>query len=166
MGCDIHTLVEIRQPSPHGKWEALMTPVFPYEYFDHSRPISQWNQPFTHRPYEVRNYAVFAVLADVRNSHSLTPMSVPRGIPQDASEVWREECKDVDYHSHTWFTVQELVDAREAGFFSHEEVPFGLLCSHFVDVTIPALIAQAPRDFVATGEPDLDAIRLVMAFDN
>lgn len=71
------------------------------------------------RFYRGRNYGTFAILADVRNSRRVfgaggefDPIAEPRGVPRDASdfyiaEQWRW---GVDGHSHSWFTIQELLD--------------------------------------------------------
>jgi hypothetical protein len=58
-----------------------------------------------------RNYILFAVLADVRNrgwvANSLFPH---RGLPTDVSKkTMRDIPLDTDYHSHTYFTVEELL---------------------------------------------------------
>lgn len=126
-----------------GKWKAVTDQLFPYPYFRESEPVSPNNVPRTSRPYVGRNYALFSVLADVRNSRmrnnifdptmeyeerdSVDPIAMPKGIPQDASKRWRKECKrwGGDFHSHSWFTVQELVDAAEAGAFSQEIISRG-----------------------------------------
>lgn len=69
--------------------------------------------------YHGRNYGTFAILANVRNSRRVfgagamfDPIADPRGVPRDASDAyiaaqWRY---DADGHSHSWFTVQELLD--------------------------------------------------------
>lgn len=142
MGCDIHTMVEIQQYNYsddkfiEGKWKAVKDQLFPYPYFLESEPISIHNVPRTSRPYVGRNYTLFSVLADVRNSRmrtnifdpsmeyeerdSVDPIAMPKGIPDDASKRWSKECErwGVDFHSHSWFTVQELVDAEKAGAFA------------------------------------------------
>lgn len=278
MGCDIHTMAEIQQYSYadnafiEGKWKAVKDQLFEYPYFREGEPISPQNVPRTSRPYVGRNYALFSVLADVRNSRTthnifdpsmeyeerdaIEPIDLPRGIPEDASKAWRKECKHwgVDFHSHSWFTVRELVDAVEAGAFSQTIISRGYVglgdylahknegkeieswssyagggdtvamtelewlglpeekqreyiatvreggnrwfspvyiryawvvntgswLTEFVEKTIPALVGMAPQVYRRNdkggyirdekgrpvGEPNLDAIRLVFAFDN
>jgi len=57
-----------------------------------------------------RDYTMFAVLADVRND-SIRPLFAGRGMPKDASNATKKEMpEDSDFHSHTFFTVQELLD--------------------------------------------------------
>lgn len=147
MGADIHSMVEIQQYSYvkdefiPGKWKAVKDQLFPYPYFRESEPISPRNVPRTKRPYDRRNYAIFSLFADVRNSRtstsiwsrdyeerdSITPIDLPRGIPEDASKSWLKECKrwGEDFHSHTWFTVQELVDAERDGAFDQSVISRG-----------------------------------------
>lgn len=63
-----------------------------------------------------RNYWLFSALADVRNYGSITPISEPRGFPEDfevdgdmhsmpysGRGVWLGD------HSHSWLTIEELI---------------------------------------------------------
>lgn len=149
MGCDIHTMVEIQQYNYsddkfiEGKWKAVRDQLFPYPYFRENEPISPYNKPRTSHPWVGRNYALFSVLADVRNTRmrsnifdptmeyeerdSIDPIAMPRGVPEDASKRWLKECErwGADFHSESWFTVQELVDARDAGAFSQDIIARG-----------------------------------------
>jgi len=58
-----------------------------------------------------RDYTLFAVLADVRNN-SIQSLFANRGLPKDAANRTKKEIEegDSDYHSHTYFTVKELLD--------------------------------------------------------
>ena len=156
MGCDIHTMAEyetdlyIPNPAegeshwaPSGKWKAIKAQVFEYPYFRENEPISRFNERFTSAPYKGRNYELFSVLADVRNTRSffnifdpslihqerdsLLPIAQPRGIPEDASKAWKRECKawGQDFHSHSWFTLTELIEARDGGAFEQTVVQRG-----------------------------------------
>lgn len=148
MGCDIHTLAEIQREvynDETGKfepaaddvpWEALTTPVFTYAYHRDNEPTSRYNEALSIEPYQGRNYVLFSVLADVRNTRStsnifdpsmeyeerdsILPIALPKGVPDNASKRWRKEVKrwGVDFHSHSYFTLQELLDAIEAGAFN------------------------------------------------
>ena len=71
--------------------------------------------------YDNRNYDVFAILADVRNGRGFAgvdtgdgfiPIDNPRGLPEDVSdEVMKEsEHWGLDGHSHSWFTLRELLE--------------------------------------------------------
>jgi len=62
--------------------------------------------------YNDRNYFLFSILADVRNSYDIKPISEPRGIPDDCcfpikyvTNLWHG-----DGHSHSYFTLKELID--------------------------------------------------------
>jgi len=83
MGCDIHEVVE--RKGKYG-WENSGCPDLN------------------------RDYELFAVLAGVRNSYNLKPISEPKGIPDDVSSIVRSwvEHWDSDGHSHSWLTLKEL----------------------------------------------------------
>ena len=70
-----------------------------------------------------RNYALYSILADVRNYHDLPVIAEPKGLPDDISEELKnetaqeydpedEEWSDVwlGDHSFSWFTLRELLD--------------------------------------------------------
>ena len=70
------------------------------------------------RFYRGRWYNLFAKLADVRNAREgdedhITPISQPRGIPEDASPLGRAVVEAGGDHSHSWLTLQELLDGME-----------------------------------------------------
>lgn len=115
MGCDIHFFTEARQAD--GTWK-------------HADPrvLNKYYEPDNgEREYELesvyfgRNYRLFAILANVRNGYgfagvdtgdALVPIADPRGLPDDVSAAVREESDSwgVDGHSHSYFTLQELLD--------------------------------------------------------
>ncbi len=99
MGCDIHPYAEVRRD---GKWERVLFKV----------------------PRD-RNYHTFAILADVRNGSGFagvktgdqwTPISQPRGLPEDRATFDSGEnihYEDPSYvwlgdHSYSWLTLSEL----------------------------------------------------------
>ena len=93
MGCDIHFYVERQEENG---WVPVRV------------------------SYDGRNYALFAILANVRNGYGFAgistgegfvPISMPRGLPFDVSPEIRAESDywGVDGHSHSWLTVQELL---------------------------------------------------------
>lgn len=57
---------------------------------------------------ETRCYGAFAFLAGIRNYSGITPLDSPRGLPPDCDELLREKLSDSFYHSHSWFTLDEL----------------------------------------------------------
>jgi hypothetical protein len=110
MGTDIHIAVEIRKPDG---WHLIDVPVT-----------------------ENRNYRAFAVLANVRNGYGfagsdtgdeVTPISEPRGLPDDMSPELRHKLEDDERaapafededeqyfwlgdHSFSWVTLKEMLD--------------------------------------------------------
>lgn len=141
MGCDIHTMVEIRrqryenrQAGDDGGWRWLQLDAdelsIPNPYYDPDSDQAYWrDQPkHTSEPFGGRNYDLFALLADVRNGYGfagvkrgdpIEPLDQPRGVPDDASHAWLAEVEswDVDMHSHTYFTLAELLEFQAAGRF-------------------------------------------------
>ena len=82
-----------------------------------------------------RHYRLFGWLADVRNGRGfagvvtgdpITPISLPRGLPEDFSiEEEKHEGKWMGNHSHGWLLLREILAApipksREAGVVSLE----------------------------------------------
>lgn len=93
MGCDIHAYAE--RKAENGQFEVVDV-----------------------APFEWRNYGVFGWLADARNYSAVTPISKPRGIPDDISAPVRESYAgwDTDAHSASWLSIAELlaVDYEQA----------------------------------------------------
>lgn len=85
MGCDIHAFAEMHES---GEWQELPVPGL----------------------FNFRSYSVFGWLANVRNYSAVTPISAPRGLPDDASEAVKQHYEDMwgDAHSATWLAVNEL----------------------------------------------------------
>lgn len=84
MGCDIHPIAQVRI---NGKWHTSAEPV----------------------P-EDRDYRTFALLAGVRNyttDPEITPISKPRGLPQDCG--LNPDDDDLGDHSYSWLTLAELL---------------------------------------------------------
>ena len=127
MGADIHFYVEKKQAD--GTWAAQAEEVPNTYYKPETAPapgerdedgeravdvISDW--------YSGRNYSLFAILADVRNGYGfagvdtgdpVVPIDAPRGLPDDVSRTIHQQSEywGVDGHSHSHFTVRELIDA-------------------------------------------------------
>lgn len=116
MGTDIHILVEEKVD---GKW-IPMEGSFEIESEDGSYYIGPYGTDF----YFGRDYNSFAILADVRNGFGFAGCDTgdgfeiidrPRGIPVDASEVFKEVCEmwEGDAHSHSYFYLKELKEWEE-----------------------------------------------------
>ena len=98
MGCDIHIYTEIKMTLRADREGTQITQWFPADaYFPNpyvemgiKDPYScafegEETIPFLRTEiYKGRQYFLFALLADVRNYNGVTPMSEPRGIPEDA----------------------------------------------------------------------------------
>lgn len=104
MGCDIHLFVEKRVD---GKWQSADRWVPDEDAEESGRFRVQYEDRF----YKDRCYSLFAILADVRNYGRFNPIDSPRGIPDDACDRVRAESDswDSDGHSHSWFTLAELL---------------------------------------------------------
>lgn len=111
MGCDIHLYVERKEATgwvgvePPANWSAGSLEIT-------NEPIKSYDAG---KWFWDRNYELFAWLADVRNYHEQTPLATERGLPVDVSTAVKGESDECgcDGHSHTWFTVAELMAGLE-----------------------------------------------------
>jgi hypothetical protein len=89
MGCDIHMIGECKLK---GIWRAVFDPG--------------------NGPFEDRSYRLFGFLANVRNYSGVTPISEPRGLPEDISDTSSEYFArwGCDIHSCSWLMVKELLE--------------------------------------------------------
>lgn len=118
MGCDMSLMVEKKVD---GRW-------IKYEQGGFNGSGRNANTPF-----DWRCYAIFSFLADVRQRDDITPISSPKGLPND-SEYLNEDLsnpysldygyistgtcytkgdeieKDIDHHSFSFLTIRELMD--------------------------------------------------------
>jgi len=130
MGCDIHMWAEVKRtylnPACKAEWRAVGR-VFKNEYHEETHPVillsDDWesNAKLTYHPYKNRNYVLFAFLANVRNGYGvagcdtgdvITPIAMPRGIPEDASDYYKEHCEKYLEHTPSWLTLDELKNAK------------------------------------------------------
>jgi len=88
MGCDIHFHSEVKI---YGKWEHYGSPLM------------------------MRDYDLFAFMADVRNYNDITPISQPKGLPDDISVVTKvaAEIWGADGHSHSFLTGRDEIRRLE-----------------------------------------------------
>jgi len=83
MGCDIHMAVEMLE-------------------------VRQWKMVIgVDGAYSNRNYSVFSVLAGVRNFDNITPIDIPRGLPEDVSKEAAADVRLGADHSFSWLTLEE-----------------------------------------------------------
>lgn len=111
MGCDISLYVEHRVD---GKWRSADTWTQLVE-----QRIDKSGQTIEERIdlvdleyayYRHRNYQFFALLANVRNFQNVVPFAAPRGLPNEMSDEVKSVARDEPgYHSHSYFTVAELM---------------------------------------------------------
>lgn len=109
MGCDIHLFTERKRTiDDTEKWvncdNWILNPYHKENYPDNG-PKYELNSL-----YKDRNYLLFSLLADVRNYSENTPISQPKGLPEDVSQVVKEisDRWDSDGHSHSWFLFSEI----------------------------------------------------------
>lgn len=101
MGCDIHSMVEVR--SEDGTWHGVTDRIFPMAF-----PFG--GEDHTSEPFDWRSYGMFAFLADVRNYSHVPPLDSPRHFPSDlSSEAHAKFDDDDEYHSRSWFSLDELL---------------------------------------------------------
>ena len=193
MGTDIHLWVEILKED---RWMFAHPHYFDsgdgaVETYDPEVTWVEWEQP-----YRVRNYALFALLANVRNhDNRFTPLSFPRGVPGDLSDIGRLIARDGEeglYHTFSWLTLEELLDhdwdapcSMESGYVPADEVddfvrhghaPSPLKSSavgrHTVRVERPLTFAEMAGAFHDELLPLLkslgepDRVRIVFCFDS
>lgn len=133
MGCDIHLYAEIKDDQ--GDWQPLDNWKVKEAGTDDEYIDVDYKEAF----YKGRNYDLFAILADVRNGYGFAgvdtgdeyrPIAMPKGLPSDtcamikqASDRWNG-----DGHSHSYFTVNELLkynwarDNNQRGIVSLESM--------------------------------------------
>lgn len=124
MGCDIHIHVEFKRdmyicsdadnkPQYEKRWLCgdyfKVNPYYTEGNDDGEKPLVLVG--FC----DNRNYSRFAVLADVRNYGSTAYIAEPRGLPDDVTAEVKEDSDywDVDGHSHSYFTLKELLDFQK-----------------------------------------------------
>lgn len=84
MGCDIHLHIEIKLK---GKWE-------------------HWGYPNIDR-----DYRLFTKMAGVRQVQGITPISQPKGLPDDLTVLTQFDANEQtgDRHSESWLSKEEIV---------------------------------------------------------
>lgn len=114
MGCDIHPVVQVRKGSTWVDAEGWDDRYGHKNYGPRESPDGEWDV------LSRRNYAVFSVLAGVRNRGDVVPISDPRGLPEGfeinedysrANGFWMGD------HSYSWVTLRELLE------YPWEELP-------------------------------------------
>ena len=122
MGCDIHFFTERwtsdnKYEGPKDLSELRDSKI--EEILENTEPNYRWvsadswskdDSWHADEMYNGRSYYLFAILADVRNgSGEVEPIDYPRGVPDDASSGYKYVV-DGDGHSHSYFTLDELMN--------------------------------------------------------
>lgn len=112
MGCDIHIQFEIRLSPNGGEWIWPLAAVPPQVDVDVLVPFNR-----------ERNYSLFTMLAGVRDrGEGITPISLPRGLPDDMSSTLRQAIRDqrvhLGDHSFTWLSDSDLLEYGQHYFKS------------------------------------------------
>lgn len=89
MGCDIHSWAEKKTATGYEAVSGTFT----------DGPC----------PFDWRSYGMFAFLSGLRNYSQVTPISEPRGFPDDLSDDGDRDAADMYGHSPSWLSVSELV---------------------------------------------------------
>lgn len=95
MGCDIHTITEVRTQDG---WKPAL--------------LDEQDDGCNEGPiFDYRNYALFGFLADVRNYSDVKAMCPGRGFPDDATDTAKALLKrwNGNAHSATYVTLAELL---------------------------------------------------------
>jgi hypothetical protein len=128
MGCDIHFYVErwtssnnydgprdLSEDREQKLSEVLEDVPTKFRWVSADKWVcddGSWEVSYNSLYYNDRNYYLFSILADVRNGGSVEPIDYDRGIPDDASAGYLYICNlwDSDAHSHSYFTLEELLN--------------------------------------------------------
>lgn len=114
MGTDIHLYVERKE---NGKWVSCDK----WTKLEYSEEEDVLSVDYEAQFYTDRNYNLFAILANVRNGYGFAGIktgegfniiSKPKGLPEDVCQEVKAISEELDTngHSHSFFTVQELMD--------------------------------------------------------
>lgn len=138
MGCDSHVHIEVKggnhrwglRDDENRYWKMMEKEDLSFEDRDA-------RTPYAVKFLGSRNYRLFAALADVRNhGDGITPLFPLRGVPDDLSAPVKKYNSDWggDLHSHTYFTLQELMAADlDANCCQLEVSLFPLQYAHWKD---------------------------------
>ena len=166
MGCDMHVVIERRRGET---WEAVdgAIPAYPLSpNFATPGELEAAREAFWNHPgviLENRNYALFGVLAGVRSRINTPAIAPYRGLPEGHT-LGEEELEPGYYHSHTWVSLQELLDhdwdqpVEDPSDDEAKQVPLReAVGTAFCDRVLPWLqtFTEDPRD-----------LRLVLFFDS
>jgi len=174
MGTNIHSFVEqnvyrsgIHETNRTGKWISIdkwTKSDWAILYPEKNYPI--WEVDRSDLVFKDRNYDLFAILANQRNSENMPYICEPRGLPEDVTPEIRLQIRNSECHTTTWFTAEELLAFNWNQVFHYEdETMNGEKIMEFVDN------AECGKTFMEDinrlyGRKNPSDIRLIIAFDN
>lgn len=115
MGCDIHMRVEVKRSiNNETKWVDACY-YKKNQYYNGQDKCEKEYEKVQLGTSERRNYHLFSILADVRNSGGIKPISQPKGIPSNACKETLEDYKEwgCDAHTLNWFTLKRLMSVAK-----------------------------------------------------
>lgn len=116
MGCDIHVYTEYKKNLPIKDSQEIEDKWVSGDYFKLNPFKDIWDEEEELDKihlYKGRNYGLFATLAGVRDyTETITPVSEPKGMPEDCCDYVKRENKSWsgDGHTHSWLTLKEIRD--------------------------------------------------------
>lgn len=116
MGCDIHMYVEYKKDLPIKYSQEREEKWVSGDYFKFNPYKDIWDEEEEFSVihlYKGRNYGLFSTLAGVRDyTNTITPVSEPKGIPEDCCDYVKNENESWsgDGHTHSWLTLKEIRD--------------------------------------------------------
>jgi len=166
MGCDIHIVLERKNPS--GGWVGwqqmgyLSSPALRFSYRDyeakHERPA------YVGYTVESRNYGFFNALCGVRGDGSEFGYE-ERGLPLDASSLADMLLVGADLHSHSWLSIRELIPVLAAHWRPKNKKPEEYVFERMADQNGNVYLAHDMLDENIDAD-NVDDWRIVFAFDN
>ncbi|GGQ98932.1 hypothetical protein [Deinococcus ruber] len=157
MGCDIHEYYEIRRKDV---WERVeLLPKLDWETVTEEEKQALYSHPANLN----RNYALFSIFADVRNTFGIRPIAQARGLPADVTASVRADCEAHAQwgHNTSWLSLKELLEYDWEQIVLDDDNSTNATCreatSPFVEDTLPFLqsLVADPAD-----------LRLIFWFDN
>jgi hypothetical protein len=174
MGTDIHCFVEekmyhsgIYKTNRTGFWLSMdkwTKSSWAILYPKENNPI--WEVERSDMVFKERNYDLFEILANQRNSENMPYISEPRGLPEDVTPEIRLQIRNSECHTTTWYTAEELLAFNWNQVFHYEdETMNGEKIMESVNY------AECGKSFLEilnriVGRKNPSDIRLIIAFDN
>ncbi|MFC4778061.1 hypothetical protein ACFO9Q_14765 [Paenibacillus sp. GCM10023252] len=98
------------------KWTKNSTAILYPEHKSSTWQVESEDMIFTDR-----NYGLFAILANQRNSEGMPYICEPRGLPDDVSPEITLQLRLHECYTTTWFTIHELLEYNWDQVFQYED---------------------------------------------